>query len=403
MGAFNIFKSKNHKTVHHETTEEYYIKLSSRTRTATVLLAVLLAVMVIAAFSAYGDQLTLDNVRYMLKFINTENAAANENDVIYFDSDIGNKGCLLAESLAVYNPSGITFYDNNGEKTLTDLLRTDSALTAVGGKNLLMCDLGGYELRAYTAYQKSYSETFSYPILGLAASDSGSFAVISSVKGYRSAVMIYNSYFRVIYTRKFGEYYVNCVDIFSTGNRFVTAAMYSDEGKIHTGLYLFSTDSEDPVAFVAYPGELPLAVKCFKSGGYALLTDTSLRFYGSDGSMQSVTDISSLGAKSFLFGENCCALLCETRGLSTGSRLLCISSDGGTAIDTNFDTAIKDTAFAGGRLYILLSGRLHSFDVTDGSSENYEVSEDFRELVAGDRILMLFSGDSAVVYKTFDD
>ncbi len=403
MGAFNIFKPKNYKKGHQDTVEEYYIRLSMRTRTAMVLAAVLLAVMVITAFSVYGDQLTLDNVRYMLKFINTDTATASKDDVIYFDSDTGNRGCLLSDTLAVYDASGIAFYDNAGTKLQSDLLRTETPLTAVGGNHLMFCDLGGYELRAYTPYQKAYSETFGYPILGLAASDSGSFAVISTVKGYRSAVMIYNSYFRVIYTRKFGEYYVNCVDIFSDGNGFVTAAMFSDGGTVHTGMYLFSLESEDPIRFDSYEGELPLAVKCFKDGGYALLTDAALRFYDGEGNNVSTTDTSSFGAKGFTFGDGCCVLQCETRGLSAGSRLMCIDRKGSFVVDRDIDGVISDTAFAGDRLYILLHGRLLSFDTSNGSMEEDTVDEDIRELVADSRMLMLMSGGSAVVYKTFDE
>jgi hypothetical protein len=249
MSAFSIFSSKRRKKqVTVPTVEEYYLRLARRTTVVKFIIIMLLAGFTLFTFSYFKNDLTIDNFRYLLKFINLgSDNTANPDSAVYFDKDPTNKGEVLRGDLAIINNSGFSIYGFNGSKVFSDPCKYDHPKMVSNSKNMIACDIGGYELRIYSCNDVTHSETFNYPIHALAASKNGTYAVVSSEKSYRSALFIYDEHFRVIYKYFSGDKYIDFVSVSPDGKEAITLMQYSKNGDLVTLLMKFSVDSEQPV------------------------------------------------------------------------------------------------------------------------------------------------------------
>lgn len=123
MGVFSIFREPGKKTdpakVKIPTREAYYETIARRVsfvKYAVILLSVCFAAF---AFTFYGDELTIENFRYMLKFVSFDSVTVgSDGSRVAYDYDTGNIGAVVRGDLAVINRSGICVYDFNSRRVL---------------------------------------------------------------------------------------------------------------------------------------------------------------------------------------------------------------------------------------------------------------------------------------------
>ncbi len=400
MKMFEIFGSKNKTHAPALTPAEYYEKLGGRARFAAIVCALIFAVVVMFSASAYSQELTMDNLRYMLKFIDQKATAVEPDDTIEFDYDENNIAVMISGAVAICNPLQIAIYDIDGEELQKDSFRTENPLLASNDKYIYLCNSGGNELRVYTAYRTYYTETFAYPLTALAASENGGFAIATSVKGYRSAVMVYNSYFKTVYTCKYGDKYVSGIDVSDSGNQLSTVLQYSDGGDLIAELMVYDISQEGAIADYKYSDELPLKVHYFSNGCIALLTDKYLRTYDSKGKLISETDVSS-GVTGCCLGDTAIALYSRTVKLGGGCVATVYGTNGELLMSENLGAEPADALILGGKMYILQYGDLLIYDFAGQSEfESIEVDTAYHSIITDESMLLLVGGDTAVVFRT---
>lgn len=399
MGLFSFLNDNRAKKNRRETptVEGHYVKLGRKAafiRYACLFLVILFAVY---SFVVHRDEITLENFRYMMKFINFgESAERPVGSVIQFDGSDGNRALVYKGDLAVLSESGLAITGWDGESVLKSSLAFDHPKMITNGSDLFCFDLGGRELRVYNSYSLLWSPpTFEYPIYWVAASAGGPFAVVSSAQGYRSAVYVYDREYREIYTCLFGNKYVDYAALSADGRELLIAGHYSESGDITAFVSRYSLNSEEPVSEYSFIGELPLGIY-YTESGYALLTSDRLRTF--EPGRETPDGVIEFAGKKLMSAEmygDRALITYSTDGLSGGTELYVYDFGGNEIYYSSFSTSLSSTALCGDTVYSLSPGVLTAGHITAGDSEIFEIPTSFSALVTdGDRII-LFSASEA--------
>ncbi len=397
MGAFSGFRDRNSKKNRRETptVEAHYTKLARHASLARYAVLIFAVVFSVYSFSFHGSDITIDNFEYMMKFLNVgEDSETHAGSLIAFDGSKGNRGLVYKGDLAVLNENGLTISGWDGEVMLRETFTFDHPKMIENGINIFCYDLGGKEVRIFNSYSQLAKMPFDYPVYWVSAAKSGEYAIVSSAKGYRSAVYVYDKDFRIKYTRLFGNEYVDFAAISPDGQEFLTASHFSQDGNLVTQVSKFSIHSEDVQSALKFVGEIPLGIY-YTDNGYCLLTTDALRvFDNDDGRISEVL----FGEKELLSGRvfgNRTLVNYKLDGLSGGTESVVYRPDGSVEFSRTFDTSLTDSIICGDRLYALSPGVLYECDITTGEENIYYIPTSYSALVADLDELILFSENQA--------
>ena len=402
MGAFSAFRDKRSKRRRDETptVNDHYTKLARISALVRYICIILVVVFAIYSLSFHSSEITIENFRYMLKFINLgEEAETPVGNYIAFDGSSGNRGLAFKGDLAVLNESGLTVTGWDGEIILRESFSLDHPKITENGINLFCYDLGGKELRIFNSYSLISEISFDYPIYWFAAAEDGGFAVVSSAKGYRTAVYIYDKEFRLLYSWLLGDKYVDFVDISDDGKEIITAGHYSEGGNIVTLVTKVRVDSETAVSEQKFIGEIPLGIY-YTDSGYCLMTSDSMRMFGSD---DGITGEISFNGKDLLSGRifgNRALVTYGLEGLSGGTEAVIYRMDGSAEFTYTFGNSISDAVIIGDKLYCLSPGVITICDIVAGTAETYTVPTSYSSLIADGEKIILFSENQAEYFDS---
>ncbi len=404
MSAFSVFRDRRTKKTAKETptVEKHYLKLASRTALLRYILLIFLIVFAVYSFSFHGDDITMENFRYMLKFINLgDEAETPEGSVLTFDASDGNRGMIFKGDLCVLNESGVTVTGWDGDVLVKGSFGYDHPKMTQNGINLFCYDLGGSELSVFNSYSQVFGQKYDYPIYGVAASKSGSYAVISSEKGYRSAVFVYDQHFRETFKHAFGKRYSDFVAINDSGDEILVLSHYSQNGHLCSALSVFDcrSDSEEPRIQQDFVGELPLGVY-YTNQGFAVLTGNALRFFDKDGNQTGIVDLTQKKLLSAYVEPSGAALTFGMEGLSGGNELCIYGLDGGQRAAYRFDSTLSDVMVTEECVWTISPGELTKCLLDGSGGKVYEVQTSFNRLLSDDGKLILFSENEAHYFDT---
>lgn len=409
MSVFSIFSEKGkQKAKKNLTAEEYYLRLARTVTAFKYGLILILVVFVAYCVTFKSDEITLDNFKYISKVIDVNSQITpSDGDILYFDADDANAFGIVRGDLAVANSDGISVYMLSGSRLLKSNFKFDCPVILQSEKNAFVYDLGGTELKIFSSYANVETQNYSYPILGVAVNEKGHFAVISSERGYRSALFVYDEYYRPIYRQFFGEIYITATDINDDGDELVTAAVKSVNGEYTTVVNRFSVDEEASLFELTVAGEYPWKISYSSDGGFSLLTDKALRLYSGDGECISTLGFEGKSLSDCKLGKEVAVLSFSPSALS-GSKELCIFSteDGEELHREVLQDGLKDFELFEDKVYILSASEL-SVISSDSAEEVFKktVDEVYSSVLPVNEgyALVLSSGSAEVVYTTADD
>lgn len=401
MSAFSIFGNKKKRGASRTpTAEAYYERLARRAKVGMFSVIILLVTFCLAGYTFYPDELTVENFRYLLKFISVEQTeTADIGSVISFDTDASNRYAIVRGDIAILSKTALTVFDTSGQRLQKVTVKSDCPLLITAGKNMLVCDLGGTKISVYNSFSKVYTEDFGYPILGVTAADNGTYAVLSSAKNYRSAIFVYDSNYRQIFAHYYSSDYATAAVLNGDGNRLLALSHVTDGGEYVGTMALYDTRAEEPIVSYSYPDELPLSCSFAPDGGYALLTDKALRFYSADNQLlgNAATDTARL--LGCVYGESYAALTYSTDGLAEAKQLIVYDRLGNAVCVQTLKSAPDDIIINDGKLYVLTLGTLTVTDL-EGKADpiSADVDGDSRDIILYDGRLLVFTNSSVTVY-----
>ncbi len=394
MGAFSIFSNakKRNKTDANASPSaaQYYETLSNRVGYVKYVVLFLLIMFVLFGFTFFSDHLTVENFRYMLKFMSIDmDAVISEGDSFVIDTGENVRSLIMNGDLAITDTNGVQVFDMSGTRFLKENRYLDNPLCVTNGTNLFVCEYGGTTLDIYSVYMKVSSEKFAYPIYGIAASKSGNYCVNTASAGYRSAIKTYDSHFRVVHDYFFADKYILAVGISDDGKYSSACTLTNNEnGEFLCGLFVWDVAVSEPVYTFDYVGEIPWRIDFRSDGSFVLLTNKAFRIYSADGEMQKEVSLTSLELKGYAISDETIAVSSRSAGLSNATKLYFYSSDGEMTGSFDFESDISDIKIAGKYAYIYSIG---SFCAIDTEKSSLVFSED----VGSDYISCVYDGENS--------
>jgi hypothetical protein len=258
----------------------YYASVAKKFRAAKFITIILLIAFLMTSLAFNRSEITLENLQYLMKFISFTNTETSITAVkINYSSSEKTRLALFIGDLCYLSNNGYALYDSRGNTIMTDQLKYNSPILSVSEKFALCYDLGGYTYAIYNTFSRLKSETLDYPINDADISDNGVYAIGTSSREYRTAVLLYDSNFK-LKSRILRENYLTDLKLKSDGSEVAVMTTGTDSGEFITTVDLIVPGREEVRKSVSIRG---LGYSLFYTDtGFVLISDDGINFFDSD-------------------------------------------------------------------------------------------------------------------------
>ncbi len=255
---------------------EYYRSAAVKFRAAKYMTLIALVAFLIFSFTFMRKDITLENLRYLLKFIsftNTETSITAPK--INYASGDPNRLDLFVGDLVTLTNDGYALYDSRGNQIMSEDISYKSPVLKLSDRFALCYDLGGSSFSVLNTFAKLYDGTTDYPITDAAVADDGTFAVASSTREYRTLVTLYDDDFKPI-NRVLKNDHLMGVEMKPDGSEVAIMTSGTENGAFYTRIELIEPGKDrarrsceiDGLGYMLY----------YTSDGFAVVTDEALCF-----------------------------------------------------------------------------------------------------------------------------
>ena len=266
--------------------DSYYTSVSRTYRIAKYISIVLLVVFLIFSFTFLRKDITLENLRYLLKFIsftNTETSITAPK--INYASGDPNRLDLFIGDLCTLSPSGYALYDSNGNQIMSEPINYASPVLKISDRFALCYDLDGAEFTILNTFTLLYEGTSEYPITDATIADDGSFAIASSSREYRTAITLYNSDFEAV-SRIYKNDHLMALEYMPDASKIAVMTAGANNGEFYTKIELIAPGATSALYTCELDG-LGYSLH-YLSEGIAVVTDEGVCFFDSELNLRSV-------------------------------------------------------------------------------------------------------------------
>lgn len=336
---------------------DYWIKIAGKYHVAKYVIIVVLAVMILCMAIFGSGELKAENFRYFFKYfqVNPFSSASSYSDIT-FTGNPDMKFSVYKGDLVSLCDGKMTVYSISGKVQLSaDAVGADTVES--DGKYLALYKRGGGEATLYNSFSAVHTVTSEYPINDIDVSSDGGFAVITSEKNVRSAVLVYSKAFSLVYTWKSTDKYVSSAKLSDNGRRIGIFASGTENGIPYCELIVKKTGTDETLVDEKYRGETPYYVFFSGDGGIISVTDRTVRFYSPSGEKRgekafsgTVTDV--------CFSDGKLIVARSEVGFS-GTNITVFSGDGKSRSDFSTGEKIYSVCTAGENVFLLGHGKLY--------------------------------------------
>ncbi len=394
MGVFSIFTGK--KKINNET-KTHYKRYATAFMLTKYLCLILALVMLLYGFTFLTEEISMDNFRYLLSFITSDEKDVSEYNTIYYDNDANNDFALVRGDLAVVNSGGSAVYSMSGKRRSVDTtLRMDHPMTLSSAKQFFVFDIGGTELVVKSSLETVTRLNFEYPIWAVDVAQNGVYAVASAEKDSRSTVFVYDEKNREFYKCAHGSLYTVSVALNDSAEKLLVASVKSENGDFISTVRMYSLNKEAVELELNVAGEYPQKISFRKGGGFILMTNKSCRFYDKNNGLVSQVIYGTEGISSFYLNENGFVRESSGNSLSATETLRYYNTDGTVLFEKSFDNGVKHSLENGGFLFAVSGESLYVIRLSDGEIRDCPVPSDTLETmpVEDGKTLVLTKGSA---------
>ena len=361
-----------------------------------------IALAVFLVFLAFGliafrSEITLENLRYLFKYVNFSGASgfAAEGTEIRYDADSGNRFAVYRGDLVVANNGGVSLFDPSGNLTMSDPFSMSNPVIVTDGKYLVVYDLGGYYLKIYNSFSILHEQSFDYRIQSAATNVNGYVCVATSEKSYHSALYVYNDDFQQVYKWLSSDKFITDCAI-SSANEITLSTLRAENGDLVcelTGLSIGKGEAD--FAFSARE-ELPIEILPYRYGSL-YLSDRALRLIR-EGEIVSGIPFDEDSIDLFVLGEEISAVAQNELLVGVNYKLRLFDRELTEIGSMNFSSQILDMKISGDTLFVLTRGRLYRFRGGEVAGE-YEFEGDYVsfELFSANNVVLCSDQSASVL------
>ena len=361
---------------------KYYKRAANAFRIAEFAAVLALIVFFIACIGFWRETITVDNLRYLMKYVDLSGldstpseasvsiSASSDASYVMLGSDVG----VVSDGRAAsYHFSGSTLYDYAFPAT--------TPCVVSNGADMLVYDISGKSLAVFGSVSRLCEMSFEYPVKSAYLSPTGCFAVVTGERTYRSGVVVYgNEYDKGNDNERFRfmspDVYVMSCAVNASATRLACVTAGRKKGVYETAVMLYDTgkNGEDAkLASLSLDGALPLRMGYADNDGIVwVLTDSAFMLL--DAADLKVLAAYSYHTDSASFFSACddCFLLGEHSGTAGGQTVVRVypyDTDDTEPWSASVPGSVIDAAYASDMLYVLTTDALHVFEKRGGQVE----------------------------------
>ncbi len=334
-------------------------------------------IFVLFGLVAFKNEITPENIRYLVKYIDFENgfSGASEGSTIYYDADSNNRFAIYHGDLAVANNGGITLFDSAGNITMSDSFSMSNPIIVAGGKYLVVYDLGGYYLKIYNSFSLLHEESFSYIIQSVAANDNGLICVATAEKSYHAALLVYNNDFEQVYKwLSVDKFITDCA--IAPDDKILVSTVRAENGDLISELTALQIGKNEADYAIPLSEELPIALLP-KRKSVLLLSDRALRnIREGEITKEALFDQDSIDL--FTLGETVSAVAENELLVGVNYKVRVFDVDANEINSLNFSVQILDMKTFGDNIYILTRNEFYCLE-NGVETRVFEINGDYAQ------------------------
>lgn len=362
-------------------------KILRRVRVIAVIVLISFLVMMVVLFR---DSITIENLQYFLRYLDTRQAQSDTISSIPYDSSSVSDIAVYKGGLAMVDSASVSLYDLNGDVIMTKEAANTSPLISSGDTTFLVYNIGGNTVQMYNSLTCLFDQTYDNPISCAAVNNDGMFFVGTRSMEYRSVIDVYNKNFELIYQWFSPDKYLMCADLKDGGDSLVTAAIYANEdGSSSAVVSVYRTNSEDVQSEITLTDQIPLSVHFQSNGGIVLITDRGLQFY--DDALKLKNEVTYTGyvpvrAESF---DEYSYFALNKNVVGSQHEITVTDRDGNVLFSKNVEGEITDCTRSGDMLYFLMERQLVCVSPRDGRVSKLDIDAGATAITATENDLLI--------------
>jgi len=395
---------KAKKTVDNVNTDEnvYYVA-AKKVRFYRFAVLALLVAFVLGGMIVYKDEITLENFRYLLKYIDMEGAFDYDGgQTISLDTQGKRRVDIFKGDIVVASNSEVKIFDYWGNKVLSDSVVMSNPMLVVGDKYMLVYDVGGKKLRIYNSFSLLYDITTEYPIYAADINDNGYFCYVTNDKGYHSSVNVYNSNFEQIYKWSSSDKFVIDVSYKKDSNTLLSLATFKAVGGHYLSeIIVLSTEEKVPVKTFTVEDKMPLDITFSETEKIFLLADDSYYTFDFENEETYIYNFNSDCLKMYTSSEKYGALIINDSIVGVECSVQIINDKCEQLLSKSFDVQILDLEVKDDKMYVLTLGKAYIVDIDSGDVFEIETDIEDRNISCiSDKHIVFISDSMARICET---
>ncbi len=348
----------------------YYEKLADFYRVAKFGAIAVLAIFVILTTIICRKDLRAENFRYLFKYIDVDPASTSSNyEDVYYSAGSSSDFSFYKGDLVLAGDGKLSVYNIAGKNILSEELGFPNAVCDADGKYLIAYYPGSTAVTIFNSFSKLYEIKYDYPVISACAGDDGSFTVITRDGAYKSAVYVYNSTFKLVYSIKSNEKYAASAAV-SPNGKYAAFLSYAPSGGLYARELIVQNISKDKEELsVVTEGKLPVKTGFFEDGNLFLLCSDGITFYNEKFKEKKVIPFDFPLQFYHSFGEYIAVLVGDTKA---GATLFVFDSDGNEKFTESFLFSVLDVQIIDDKIYLLAPNAVYCYDEKNVTRASFE-------------------------------
>ena len=205
---------------------------------------------------------------------------------------------IYKNQIALFNSQGLKTYNYKGEYQWDIPAKVYDPYLDTNGNYAILADIDGGEIQHVSGDTVDFVIRTSQPIQKAAVSSDGYVAVVTSEKGYKSLVSVYDNKGEEIYKWYSGEIYVVDAQIAPDHKKMAVVGIDTSKNNLSSVVMFFDLSSDNPTAQVILDNSLAYQL-VYAGQDVVVLTDHALKLIKNSGEIKAEYDFSGRSLHAF--------------------------------------------------------------------------------------------------------
>ena len=379
--------------------DEYYATVSAWYKVLARVFLVGLVFFTVISVAVNFRYITYDNFFYLIKDFNTAVDTENVNyETLSYDASSEQSFALYRGGLAVASRSNISAFTATGRRTLNANDAYSKPFVKASDKYMVVYDMGDGNFSVYNSFAKIYSEKLEYPVTDAYMADNGTLAILTRSAEYESEVIIYDDNFDRVATYKKGSFAFG-MSLDDDGERLGVIYADTSGGVICAQVVFYDLKEHKKISEHSFEGEFPLACSFLDGGGFAAVTDSTVRIFDKRLNEKTVSEGFAAERVSAVYADGAYCAVTFNNGIITDENKIFVFDKKGELVYNNIIASdVGQLAVCDGSVFIKNSDGVLRIEMKGGEQEQLSC-QDGRMLVYDGKTALVCAQAKAVYLK----